>query len=354
MKQLQLTLASLIFALVTQTPYAAGQPEGVVYSANEGDNSISEIELGNPTVRTTKVPIVPHNVQVTPDGKALLAVGMPVSSHAMHDMNGMRPMETGAQGDMHEKEPQGNLLVIDPHRLDRILATLPAGHHPAHVVMDLSGKRAYITSSEDNQVTVVDIGQRRVVGTVPTGAFPHGLRLSPDSRELYVANVADNSVSVIDTRSLTEAARIPVGRAPVQVGFTPDGKRVYVSLRDDNQVAVIDTTTRRVTSRIPVGRNPIQVYVTPDGSKVYVANQGSGSDPDNRVSVIDVASGQLMDTVVTGAGAHGVVASSDGTSVFVTNTRDNTVSAIDTGTQRVIATYDVGSNPNGITYRALR
>ena len=71
-----------------------------------------------------------------------------------------------------------------------------------------------------------------------------------------------------------------------------------------------------------------------------------------RLSVIDIESQSILETVVTGNGAHGVVASDDGNFVFITNTADNTVSAIDTKNQSVVATYSVGPNPNGITYRS--
>jgi YVTN family beta-propeller protein len=66
--------------------------------------------------------------------------------------------------------------------------------------------------------------------------------------------------------------------------------------------------------------------------------------------VIDVAEGAVVATVVTGKGAHGVVVSPDGRRAFVTNIRDSTVSAIDTATRAVVASYPVGAGPNGITY----
>lgn len=346
MQRLQFKLAAMALALAASTLYAASLPNGRVYSANEGDNSISEIKLSDGAVKTIKVPIVPHNVQIAPDGKTLLAVGVPASSHGMHGM------AAGGKPSGHTEEANGKLLVMDTKQLHKVQAILPAGNHPAHVVTDPLGKRAYVTSSEDNQVTVLDLKQKRILATIPTGAFPHGLRPSPDGRELYVANVADNSVSVIDTIRLKEAARIPVGHAPVQVGFSPDGARVYVSLRDDNQLAVIDTATRQVINRIEVGRNPIQVYATANGRKVYVANQGTDEKPEDKVSVIDAGTLRVTDTVITGAGAHGVVTSPDSVAAFVTNMKEGTVSAIDTDTQKVVATYHVGAKPNGVTYRA--
>ena len=315
---------------------------GVVYTADEHGSSISAINLASGKVSNVPIVISPHNVQITADGARLLAVGDPVGDGHGHSANAGH----GAKG------AKGRLLVFDTARLNfGSVASIPVGTHPAHVVADRAGHRAFVTNAGDNAVAVVDLTRRAVVRTIGTGRYPHGLRLSPNGRELYVANVQDGSVSVIDTAKLTEVGRIPVGRAPVQVGFTPDGSRVYVSLRDENSVAIIDTESRTKTGTIAVGRGPIQVHVTPDGRFVYVANQGTDTEPTDTVSVIEVASGQVVDTIRTGKGAHGVAVSDDGTRIFITNIVDGTVSVIDAASRSVVETFHVGRGPNGITFR---
>ena len=314
-----------------------GQTGGTVWSADEGGSSISAIDLGTGTVTTTPIPVAPHNVDLTPDGRFLLAVGTPASG------------DHGSEGHGHDGDAAGLLVMLDPQDLSKPAVTVEVGAHPAHVVADTQG-RAYASLSGADEVAVVDLANASVVERIETGAYPHGLRLSPDGTELYVANVEDGSVSVIDTASLTEAARIPVGTAPVQVGFTPDGSRIYVSLRDENRVAVIDTATREVTDRIEVGPNPIQMIATPDGRQVYVANQGTEAAPNDTVSVIDTATGKVAKTLKTAPGAHGVSVSADGAFVFVTNIADDSVSVIDVARQEVVGSVPVGDRPNGIVY----
>ena len=314
-----------------------GQTGGTVWSADEGGSSISAIDLGTGTVTTVPIPVAPHNVDLTPDGRFLLAVGTPASG------------DHGSEGHGHDGDAAGLLVMLDPQDLSKPAVTVEIGAHPAHVVADTQG-RAYASLSGTDEVAVVDLANASVIERIETGAYPHGLRLSPDGTELYVANVEDGSVSVIDTASLTEAARIPVGTAPVQVGFTPDGSRVYVSLRDENRVAVIDTATREVTGRIEVGPSPIQMIVTPDGRQVYVANQGTEAAPNDTVSVIDTATGEVAKTLKTAAGAHGVSVSADGAFVFVTNIADDSVSVIDVARQEVVGSVPVGDRPNGIVH----
>lgn len=325
-------------------PARAQVASGVVYSANERGASLSAIDLGEGTVETAALPISPHNVQITDDGTRLLAVGDPAEADHGH----------GSGEVTHEADgEQGFLVVLDPDALGAPpLARIPVGGHPAHVVADRDGRRAFVTTAGDDVVTVVDLEANEVIATVATGRYPHGLRLSPDGSEAYVATVEEGAVSVIDTGGLEETARIPVGAAPVQVAFLPDGRRAYVSLRDENRVAVIDTARREVVDRIDVGRNPIQVHATPDGARVYVANQGSADTPDDTVSVIDVASGEVVATIRTGRGAHGVAVSDDGSQVFVTNIVDGTLSVIDDASRAVVTRFETGEGPNGVTFRS--
>lgn len=335
-------LASLI-AGTTVTLALAARPRpvlaepvpGTVFTADEHGSSISAIDLASGRTATHRVPIAPHNVQVTPDGRRLLATGAAAGAHGHGG---------GAAS------PRGRLLAFDAADLGRgPIANIEVGRHPAHVVADTA--RAFVTNSQDASVSVIDLAAWRVERGIAVGAAPHGLRQSPDGRELWVANVGDGSVSVIDAERLAEVARIPVGPTPVQVGFTPDGRKLFVSLRDANAVALVDVGARRTLATIPVGRGPIQVYATPDGRWVYVANEGTQARPDRTVSVIDVARLQVAATVETGAGAHGVVVTPDGTRAFVTNIRDNDVAEIDTATRAVVRRFPVGRGPNGVTYR---
>jgi YVTN family beta-propeller protein len=318
---------------------AFGDTRGTVYSANEGGASISAIDLSSGAARAIGLPIAPHNVDLTPGGELLLAVGDPVAE-ADHGSDGHGHGEEGAEG---------LLVVLDPQDISAPKSVVGVGSHPAHVVADQRG-RAYVSLAGGDEVAVVDLAKAEVIERVATGDYPHGLRLSPDDSELWVANVEDGSVSVIDTDELAEVARIPVGDAPVQVGFSPAGDRIYVSLRDENRVAVIDTTSREVVARIDVGPSPIQMFVTPDGRYVYVANQGTDAEPNDTVSVIETATGEVVETLRAGRGAHGVSVSADGAFVFVTNIADDSLSIISVADQEVVATVLVEDRPNGIVF----
>jgi len=303
-----------------------------IYTADEGQGTVSVFDPDRGPLATIPIGISPHNVDVTPDGRLLLAVG--VATHA---------------GGAHR---EGTLVLLDvAGDKPAIQAAIAVAQHPAHVVPSADGKRAFVTDAAADAVVVVDLDTRAVVERVSVGSYPHGLRLSPDGRTLAVANMKGGSVSIIDTATLAERRRIAVGRKPVQVGFTPDGQRLLVSLNGEDRLAIVDIATGRIIRKVRVGRGPIQVFATADGKSALVANQGTAQRPDNRVCLVPLDRPAAVQHIVTGAGAHGVAVSPDGKLAFITNTVANTVSVIDVASATVLRSWPTGKAPNGVIAR---
>ena len=318
---------------------------GKIYVADEGANTVSVIDATSfKKIGSVAVGLGPHNVQVSPDGKWVWVTnnGEPGRAQEAMSPEKMPKSEHGAMAGA------GAVWAIEAATAT-VVAKVPVGMHPAHVVVASDGGTAYITNGGDNTVSVVDTAAQRVVASIPVGASPHGLRISPDGKQAWVANLKGGTVSVIDTTSRKQVAQVHVGKGPAQVGFTPDGRFVFVSLSEENRVAVVDVAKRKLVRKVAVGTVPIQLYATPDGRLVLVANQGTPKKPGTTVSVIDVSNLKVVSTIKTAAGAHGVVVDREGRQAFVTNTYANTVSVIDIGSRRVVATVPVGRGPNGIS-----
>jgi YVTN family beta-propeller protein len=228
-----------------------------VYVANEGADTVSVIDTTSfKTLASVRVGRMPHNVQVSPDGKFAWVTnnGEPGQTTDASVHKGM------AQG-AHEAMAQlGAVWVIDTST-NAVVAQVAVGMHPAHVVVSPDGRFAYVTNGGDNTVIVIDTSSRSLVATISVGQFPHGLRVSPDGKEVYVANLKGSTVSIIDTANQKEVAKVPAGKGPAQTGFTPDGRFAFVSLSQENAVAVIEPVTRKVVRKVAVGAGPIQLYL---------------------------------------------------------------------------------------------
>lgn len=316
-----------------------------VYVANEGADTVSVLDAASfKILASVRVGKMPHNVQVSPDGKLVWVTnnGEPGQAADASAHKGM------AKGEHDAMATPGAVWAIDT-ATDAVVAKVPVGMHPAHVVVSPDGRLAYVTNGGDNTLSVIDTSAQRLVATIPVGQFPHGLRISPDGTQAYVANLKGATVSVIDTASQKEVAQVPTGKGPAQVGFTPDGRFAFVSLSQENAVAVIDPATRKVIRQVAVGAVPIQLYATPDSRTLLVANQGTRKKPGNTISLIDLESFKVAKTVVTGAGAHGVVIDRAGRYAYVTNTYANSVSVLDLKDRKVTKSVSVGKSPNGIS-----
>ena len=316
-----------------------------VYVANEGADTVSVLDATSlKTLSSVRVGKMPHNVQVSPDGKLVWVTNKGEPGQAV-DASVHKGM---AQGDHDAMGAPGAVWAIDT-ATNAVVAKVPVGMHPAHVVVSPDGRLAYVTNGGDNTVSVIDTTARSLMATISVGQFPHGLRFSPDGKEVYVANLKGGTVSVIDTASQKEVAQVPAGKGPAQTGFTPNGRLAFASLSGENAVAVIDPATRKVVRKVTVGTVPIQLYVTPDSRMLLVANQGTRKKPGKTVSMIDLESFKVAKTVVTGAGAHGVALDREGRYAYVTNMYANSVSVLDVKNYKVVTTVPMGKTPNGIS-----
>src|SRR6267143_1623793 len=101
----------------------------------------------------------------------------------------------------------------------------------------------------------------------------------------------------------------------------------------------------------PLNGGAVATTPTPTacGVLAYVSNNG-----DNSVSVIDTSTNRPIATVEVGGMPSGVAVTPDGTRVYVTNSGNTTVSVIDTSNNTVVATvegmlfpFDVAVKPDG-------
>jgi YVTN family beta-propeller protein len=100
-----------------------------------------------------------------------------------------------------------------------------------------------------------------------------------------------------------------------------------------------------VVASVPYGAHAEQLNLAKATTFGYVVNAD-----DNTVSVIDTASNKVVATIPVGGFPDGVTTTPDGTYAYLTNGADNTVSVIDTNSNKVVATIPVVGLPHTGTY----
>ena len=77
--------------------------------------------------------------------------------------------------------------------------TIAVGFNPPGVTVSPDGTRVYVTSPQNNTVSVIETATNTVISTIAVGSNPFGVRISPDGNFVYVSNPYDRAVSVIYT-----------------------------------------------------------------------------------------------------------------------------------------------------------
>lgn len=95
------------------------------------------------------------------------------------------------------------------------------------VVVDRSG-HAFATNPGRNQVEVLSVATGKLEAPIVVGSSPAGLDLSPDQATLYVADAQSNDISVVDVAQRREVRRIalppaPNGGQPLSIAVAANG-----------------------------------------------------------------------------------------------------------------------------------
>jgi len=249
-----------------------------------------------------------------------------------------------------------------------------------------------VVSVGSNSVAFIDTQTNRVKHIAYVGRAPHEAFFTPDGKEVWVTVRGEDFVQVLDGKTYRPTRRIQVPNGPGMTIFSPDGKYGYVCSSFTPETVVINTKTHRIVGRVKQS-SPFcpNIAATPDGKQVWFTLKDIGKTqvfnakpPFAAIAVLDTgpitnhvnfartAKGQyayvtvgglnevkvftttdhpeLTATIPTGELPHGLWPSGDGTRIYVGLENADAVTAIDTRSNKVVATIRSGQSPQGMAY----
>ena len=252
-------------------------------------------------------------------------------------------------------------------------------------------KTIAVVSIGSNSVTFIDAATNAVKHTTYVGRSPHEAFFTPDGKEVWVTVRGEDYVAVLDGQSFEEKARIKVPAGPGMQIFSPDGKYGYVCSSFNPETVVITVADHQIVGRVKQD-SPFcpNIAATPDGKQVWFTLKDVGktmvfdAQPPfsvlksidtgpitnhvnfahtargtfayvtigglNEVKVFRIDDFSQVATIPVGKLPHGVWPSGDGSRIYVGLENADGMAAIDTATNRLIATSPVGQAPQAITY----
>jgi YVTN family beta-propeller protein len=252
-------------------------------------------------------------------------------------------------------------------------------------------KTIAVVSIGSNSVTFIDTATNAVKHTTYVGRSPHEAFFTPDGKEVWVTVRGEDYVAVLDGQSYEDKSRIKVPAGPGMQIFSPDGKYGYVCSSFNPETVVISVADHQIVGHVKQD-SPFcpNIAATPDGKQVWFTLKDVGrtmvfdAQPPfsvlksidtgpitnhvnfarnangtfayvtvgglNEVKVFRTDDFSQVATIPVGKLPHGVWPSGDGSRVYVGLENADGIAAIDTATNKLIATSPVGQAPQAIAY----
>jgi YVTN family beta-propeller protein len=248
-----------------------------------------------------------------------------------------------------------------------------------------------VVSIGSNSVAFIDTSTNTVKHVTYVGRSPHEAFFTPQGKEVWVTVRGENYISVIDGATYEEKTRIIVPNGPGMQIFSPDGKYGYVCSSFTPETVVITVADHKIVGRVPQA-SPFcpNIAATPDGKQVWLTLKDIGKTMvfdahppfsvlktidtgpiTNHVNIAHNAKGTFayvtvgglnevqafrtdnfskIATIPVGKLPHGIWPSGDGTRVYVGLENGDRLVAIDTLTNKVIATSPIGQGSQAVVY----
>ncbi len=248
-----------------------------------------------------------------------------------------------------------------------------------------------VVSIGSNSVTFIDTATNTVKHITYVGRSPHEPFFTQDGSEVWVTVRGENYVSVLDGKTYKEKTRIIVPNGPGMQIFSPDGKYGYVCSSFTPETVVVSVADHKIVGHVPQA-SPFcpNIAATPDGTQVWFTLKDTGETQvfdarppftllktldtgpiTNHVNIVHNAHGSFayvtvgglnevkvfrtndfaqVATIPVGDLPHGIWPSGDGTRVYVGLENADKLTAIDTLTNKVIATVPIGQAAQAVNY----
>lgn len=153
-----------------------------------------------------------------------------------------------------------------------------------------------------------------------------------DHNQLFVVTKEAQSLYVFDLASKALLNKVELGSEAYTCKVSTDRKKLYISLWGNRKVLVYGIGEGKITAEIAVGDHPNEMCLTKDGHYLYVANAN-----DNSVSVIDTRTNKVVETLnaalypdaPSGSTSNGVALSDDEKTLYIANADNNCLAVFD-------------------------
>ena len=239
--------------------------------------------------------------------------------------------------------------------------SLPLGDLPLNMAVSQSKKLIAVTNNGQGvqSLQLIDVVNERILSTIEIKKSWYGLKFSADEKFLYASGGHDNWIlkyavtgnKLVLKDSIKLGDKWPNKISPAGIEIDDSKKLMYVVTKEDNSLYLINLLTKEVKKKIPLGGEGYTCLLSPDEKNLYISCWGC-----DKLIVFDTKQETIVSRISVGDNPNELCLTRNGKFLFVANANDNSVSVINTVTQKVIETLNAalfpeappGSTSNGL------
>jgi DNA-binding beta-propeller fold protein YncE len=229
-------------------------------------------------------------------------------------------------------------------------------------------KALLVLSKGDHTLSIVDPASGKVVARMPSGPDPHEVIASDDGKLAFISNYgggAYNTLTVVDLLNQKSMGTVDLGALRGPHGLDYAAGKVWFTAEAAKVIGSYDPATQKIDWVMGTGQNRTHmIWVNRDLKTIITSNVSSatitilekvmrrqgpppgmgpggpggpgGPPPGGGPAMAD-----WEETVIgVGRGAEGFDVAPDGKELWAANAQDGTISIVDLGAKKVVATLD--------------
>jgi YVTN family beta-propeller protein len=339
----------LLWIVLALAAGPAAAQKSLVYVTNSAGDSIHVIDPASQTVvQEIKGIEAAHGIDFSPDGGRIYV----------------------------SNEAESTLDVID-RKTGRTLAKVKLSGHPNNIAATKDGSRVVVgIAQEPGALDVIDTASLTLAKSIAVKGRLHNVYVTPDNKYVVTGSIPGKILTVIDLASdqIAWELKLDEGVRPMALEAAADGstRRIYAQLSNLNGFAVIDFAARKEVARVKLPDNGFGaaerrkespshgIGVAPDGKTLLVTSISANAVfAYSLPELTPLGQAALPELRVPGrppisAVPNWVTFTPDSKLLYITNAAAKSVSVIDIGAMKLVATIPVGEVPKRLNTLVLR
>lgn len=217
---------------------------------------------------------------------------------------------------------------------DQIIKQIYTKTQPDEIVIDKIKNIAYISSSEDSSIYMVNLETMTLAKQIKITGMCEKLTLSDDGTKLFYYDKRTRDIWSIelDNNYLLKE----IGKFPNVSKIIYTNNKIYVTSRTKNRLAIIDYQTVGLIAELEICEKPIDMITFHD--KLYVLGAG-----DNSVQILDTKTDEITDSIYLNTNGFSTkIYHIEGTNIaLITDTKASVYTVFDLGAKRVIKSIPI-------------